>query len=245
MKKSVFLMALIVPAFIGCRQSEAGANASDNAQASERKPVETVAETHNKPEDFVPKGYVVFEKNSGDLNKDGLDDCILIIKGTDKKKFVQHEYRGELDRNRRGIIVLFNKNKQYELAVKNYDCFSSENEEGGVYFPPELDIYAEKGNLYVHYAHGRYGYWTYTFRYKYPDFDLIGYDSSDNMGPMTLSETSINFLTKKKLERVNVNRDGEEDGDEIFKDTWSKIKNTESYKLSKIKDFDEFDLSEL
>ena len=58
---------------------------------------------------FIPKGYVIFEKVNGDLNKDGKEDVILIIKGTDKSKMIKDEYRGEVDRNRRGIIVLFNK----------------------------------------------------------------------------------------------------------------------------------------
>ena len=74
------------------------------------------------------------------LNKDGLEDCALIIKGPDKSKIVKDESRGELDRNRRGIIVLLQKNEGYELAVKNYDCFSSENEDGGVYFAPDLGV---------------------------------------------------------------------------------------------------------
>ena len=95
-------------------------------------------EQKQNPADFLPKGYVVFEKVNGDLNKDGIEDCVLIITGTDKSKIVTDEYRGKLDRNRRGIIVLFNKKDHYELAVKNYDCFSSANEDGGVYFPPEL-----------------------------------------------------------------------------------------------------------
>ena len=30
--------------------------------------------------DFIPKGYKLFEKISGDLNKDGLEDCVLIIR---------------------------------------------------------------------------------------------------------------------------------------------------------------------
>ncbi|MBL7973320.1 MAG: hypothetical protein JNJ85_00310, partial [Candidatus Kapabacteria bacterium] len=52
--------------------------------------------------DFIPKGYILFEPINGDLNKDGIDDCVLIIKGTDKQYIVKDEYRGELDRNRRG-----------------------------------------------------------------------------------------------------------------------------------------------
>jgi hypothetical protein len=62
-------------------------------------------EQKQDPSYFLPKGYVIFENIKGDLNKDGIEDCVLIIKGTDKSKIVIDEYQGELDRNRRGIIV--------------------------------------------------------------------------------------------------------------------------------------------
>ncbi|KAF2509150.1 hypothetical protein E0W73_18940 [Flavobacterium foetidum] len=202
----------------------------------------TSAEIKKKPEDFIPKGYVPFDTITGDFNKDGREDYILIIKGTDKSKIIQHEYRGELDRNRRGIIALINKNNGYELAVKNYDCFSSENEEGGVYYAPELDFEIKNGKLYVNYAHGRYGYWNYTFRYQNNDFELIGYDSSSNRGPIVLTETSINFLTRKKIVNQNVNENTYDD-DEIFEKTETKIARTKLLKLSEIKDFDELDVS--
>lgn len=95
-------------------------------------------------------------------------------------------------------MVLFREKDNYVQIVKNYDCFSSENEDGGVYFAPDLEISIEKGKLSVHYSHGRYGYWSYTFWFKKNDFELIGYDSSSHSGPVINSETSINFLTKKK-----------------------------------------------
>ena len=182
-------------------------------------------------------------KDKGDFNKDGLEDYILIIKGTDKSKVIQHEYRGELDRNRRGIIALVNKNNGYELAAKNYDCFSSENEEGGVYYAPELDFEIKDGKLYINYAHGRYGYWQYTFRYQNSDFELIGYEASNNRGPVTESQTSINFSTKKKRMDVNTNPNAD-DGGEVFKTTWQKINIDRLIKLSEIKDFDELEFSE-
>ncbi|MEZ4901726.1 MAG: hypothetical protein R2822_08210 [Spirosomataceae bacterium] len=194
------------------------------------------------PTDFVPKGYVVFEKIQGDLNKDGKADCVLIIKGTDKRKIIKDQYRGLLDRNRRGIIVLFNKNGQYELAVKNDHCFSSENEDGGVYFAPELSVAIEKSNLYVQYGHGRYGDWKYTFRFQNSNFELIGYDQSENTGPITNSETSINFISKKKQTKVNTNPNAE-GGDEVFKETWKKITINRLVKLAEIKDFDELDMT--
>ena len=198
-------------------------------------------EPGKKPSDFLPEGYVIVEMINGDLNKDGLEDCILIIKGTDKRKIINDKYSGELDRNRRGIIILFNKDGRYEMIVRNKDCFSSENEDGGVYFPPELYVEIEKGNLKVNYGHGRYGHWSYTFRFQNSDFELIGYDRS-NGGAVTNSETSINFLTKRKLEKVNLYKNTEE-GHEVFKETWKDIHVKRLIKLSEIEDFDKLDWS--
>ena len=191
---------------------------------------------------FLPNGYVIFDKVYGDLNNDGTKDCVIIIKDTNKSKIVNVEYQGKLDRNRRGIIVLVNKKSKYELAAKNYDCFSSENEDGGVYFSPELYLEISKGNLYISYGHGRYGYWKYTFKLRNANFELIGYDSSNNYCPIVNSETSINFLTKRKLRKENINEHTEESGDEIFKETWTNIKVDKLLKLSEVKDFDELDL---
>jgi len=208
---------------------------------STEKEIPTV-ELKQNPLDYIPKGFDLFSKESGDLNKDGISDLVLIIKGTDKSNFVQDEYRGELDRNRRGIIVLLKKKGGYELAAKNVDCFSSENEDGGVYYAPELSFLIKKGNLYVEYRHGRYGYWTYTFKYRNGDFELIGYDSTSTYGPIINRETSINFLTKRKQEKVNVNEEAES-GDEVFEETWTDIK-PKTIRLSEIEDFDELDFNE-
>jgi hypothetical protein len=214
----------------------------NNVEEVAENPVATVEKRKNV-EDFIPEGHVLFEKILGDLNKDGLEDCILIIKGTDKSKIVKDESRGALDRNRRGIIVLLNKKDGYELAVKNYECFSSENEDGGVYFAPDLGVEITKGKLFIHYAHGRYGYWRYMFRLQNSDFELIGYDASSNNGPTVLTETSINFLTRKKIVNENTNRDNP-DEDEVFEKTESKIKKSKLLKLSEVEDFDELDVSE-
>lgn len=196
---------------------------------------------NNQPSDFIPKGYTEFEKYFGDLNKDGIEDCVLIIKKTDSANVVINRFDKKVDRNRRGIIVLFKKEKSYQLADKNLDCFSSENEDGGVYFAPELWIEINNNKLYVHYGHGRYGYWEYTFRFQNSNFELIGYDSSSNHGSRVNGMTSINFLTKKKVIYENVN-ENDEGGDEKFKETWSSIKIENLIKLSEIKDFDELNM---
>lgn len=190
---------------------------------------------------FIPKGFTLFKTIKGDLNKDKLNDCVLIIKATDKDKIIKNEHNELVDRNRRGIIILFNKKDHYDLILKNTNCFASENEDGGVYYAPELSIEIKKGNIYVVYEHGRYGNWEYTFRYQNSNFELIGYDQNDYNGPITNAVTSINFLSKKKQIKVNTN-DSAIGGDEIFKETWKKISQTTFIKLSEIKDFDNLDL---
>ena len=189
--------------------------------------------------DFIPQGFVLSGTSIGDLNKDGVDDKVLLIKGTDKGAYEKNEFGELVDRNRRGLVVLFKKGEQYELALKNANCFSSENEDGGVYYAPELSLEINKGNLYIHYAHGRYGYWKYTFRYRNSDFYLIGYDSSEG-GVVVEKETSINFLSKKKQEKVNTNESAE-GGDEEFRETWTNITVTKLLKLRDIKDFENFE----
>lgn len=185
---------------------------------------------------YIPAKYQLFETIEGDLNKDGLKDVVLIVKATDPKAFVQDEYRGQLDRNRRGVIVLLNQKGTYKPIVTNLSCFSSENEDGGVYFPPDLWFEIKNNLLSVYYSHGRYGYWRYLFRLEGNDLRLIGYDDSSNHGPLIQSQTSINFLTGKKLIRENLSQDPEEDP--RFKETWSKIKQPPIY-LSKVKDFND------
>lgn len=190
----------------------------------------------------IPAGYIVFDEMQGDLNGDGSDDYVVVVKGTSKEMIVQDEYRGELDRNRRGILIYLTNNGKMDLVTQNLECFSSENEEGGVYFPPELSVEIANGKLFVHFGHGRYGYWQYTFRYQHADFELIGYDASENYGPIVNRETSINFLTKKKLVRENVNENAEESGDEIFEETWEDLGIDNLYKLSAIQDFDSLEI---
>ncbi|WEI04992.1 hypothetical protein PYR78_09420 [Acinetobacter johnsonii] len=188
---------------------------------------------------YLPASYTLFEAIQGDLNQDGLKDVVLIVKATYPKQWVTDEYRGKLDRNRRGVIVLLNAKGQYQKVVQNLSLFSSGNEDGGVYFAPELVPSIEKGLLKLHYAHGRYGYWAYQFRLEGHDMRLIGYDSSDNFGPYVNSETSVNFLTAKKLVRENLNKDP--DSDPKFKETWSKVNVAPMY-LSTIHDIDDLSL---
>lgn len=220
-------------------------NISDNDESSSELTIKktTSVEFTNETTFSLPKGYKLFEKLQGNLNGDDLPDYVLIIKETKKENVVVNRFDKKVDRNRRGVMIYLTNERDTVLVTKNLNCFSSENEDGGVYFPPQLSIDIEKGKLYIHYDHGRYGHWKYTFRYQNSDFELIGYDSSDNYGPIINRETSINFLTKKKLTRENVNQNTEKSGDEVFEEKWEKIVIEKLYKLSDIKSFEELDIN--
>ena len=206
-------------------------------------PPKAAEKTAEHKSELVPKGYRFFGEMYGDLNGDGKDDYVLIIKGTDKMNV-----RGinGLDRSRRGIMIFFNNGNNYQLAVDNRRCFSSEDEDGGNYSPPELSVSIKKGNLYIAYDHGRYGNWKYTFRYRNGNFELIGYDELGYITPIWVIDyqTSINFLTKKRQKKTNVNKEAE-GGDEVFEETWSNIEVKKLLKLSEISDFDELSRSDI
>ena len=134
-------------------------------QNSERLATAPKMELKKDPKEFVPKGYTLFQQYKGDLNKDGKPDVVLMIKGTEESKWVDDENRGRLDRNRRGLIILFKRKNGYEQMLRNDTCFSSENEDGGIYDAPELELYIIKNTLHIYFAHGRYGCWNYIFRF--------------------------------------------------------------------------------
>ena len=149
--KITLCLLCVAMALAGCRDKVRSKADTANQQATVRQSMKRISKVEKQGDmcqydvadrqritDFIPKGYKLFEKISGDLNKDGLDDCVLIIKATRKDGF-ERDYEGKLiDRNRRGIIILFTEKDGYKLASKNYNCFSSENEDGGNYFSPEL-----------------------------------------------------------------------------------------------------------
>jgi hypothetical protein len=197
------------------------------------------------PASLVPSGFVVTGEIRGDLNRDNQEDRVLIVKATRKEDFFKHDQRGLLDRNRRGIIIALGNRGGHDVVLSNLDCFSSENEDGGVYFAPELSVEIRRGSLVVHYAHGRYGYWAYTFRYQGGDFELIGFDRSENRGPVTERSVSMNFMTRKIRIRQQVDTDADGTRGERFRETWQSFALPERILLRAIRDFEAFDIDRM
>jgi len=190
----------------------------------------------------IPKGYSLVSNITGDLNDDGLVDHVFLIKGRSKQKFDVNRAGELVDRNRRGIIIYVSNRGSYTLSSKNLDCFSSENEDGGIYVPPELSLEIIEGKLSIDYSHGRYGTKNYRFRCHNHDFILTSYESSDQSGPIINHQTSISFDGKIKITKENVNQNAIESGEENFKETITPIGVSKLFSLNDIDDFDSFEI---
>jgi hypothetical protein len=230
MKKTVIILSVLAVITSGYGQS----NTKNNVETQSKN-----------SKNLVRSDETILEEIFGDLNNDGEDDCVIITKQTKKEAMsVKNQFDEEVDRNRRGIVIAFKEGEYYNTILAIPDCFSSENEDGGVYFAPELSVEILKGNLKIHYGHGRYGWWQYLFRYRNNNFELIGYDGFSHRGPIMQNGVSINFLTKKQQTLTNTNLDAEDESEEVIEETWQNITISNLVKLIDIKDFDEFSVSD-
>ena len=174
----------------------------------------------SKVEDFIPKGWKKLIVEKGDLNKDKIDDVVLVIEKNDPKNFKKIEDSSSsnpVNFNPRIILVLFkDKNSKYTLVAKNDKNFivspGYASEEGleSLDSPDYDDNLSKavtiKNNIlhiftladYVKYATST----TYIFRYQNNRFELIGLDAQNISGDTEYVDTtnySLNLSTKKLI----------------------------------------------
>ena len=158
----------------------------------------TKAKTVN---DFIPKGWKEILTTNGDLNKDKLEDTVIVI---EKDDVLGPDY---LNLNPRILLVLFKqKDGTYILASKNDKGFiQSENDEENPTLMDTLTGISIKNNtLRINFDYflsaGSYSasQTIFTFRFQNNRFELIGLDNNSfmrNSGEQ--EEFSINFSTNK------------------------------------------------
>ena len=171
------------------------------------------------PEAFVPKGWTVEFKATGDLNRDGVPDVALVLHDTDPAKVLKGMPIGidPFDTNPRMLVVLFRTPQGgYDLAVADHSLIHRSTE-------PNIDDVLEgskspvirNGTLKIEmqlftnaggWTTGAYGF---TFRWQEGHFRLIGYDAATvqrNTGET--AGVSINYLTfNEKISHGRIDRD--------------------------------------
>lgn len=191
--------------------------------------------------DKVPANWKIIEEVKGDLNKDGLEDVILLIEKVDSTNIILNDGLGAdtLNINPRGIYVfLQDAENNYTLIEENLKGFiPSENiAEAPCLMDPLID-----GEVDV--VHNilqlRFNYWyscgtwyitsvVYKFRYQNYGMELIGMDYlSLHRASGDEERVSMNFSTKQKEETSVPNQtEGAEP-----KSEWSSFKLNEMYRL--------------
>ena len=174
----------------------------------------------SKVEDFIPKGWKKLIVEKGDLNKDKIDDVVLVIEKNDPKNFKKIEDSSRsnpVNFNPRIILVLFkDKNSKYTLVAKNDKNFivspGYASEEGLESLDsPDYDDNLSKAVIiknntlriftladYIKAATST----TYIFRYQNNRFELIGLDAQSILGDTEYANTrnySLNLSTKKLI----------------------------------------------
>ena len=163
----------------------------------------------------LPKQTELYDAIKGDLNKDGIEDVVVVIQETFKKKFLpfsdgcdestkDDKWCQIVNKNRRGVVILLSNGDKYEAAVTKRDIFESPNEDGGAYFPPELVVEIKNSELKFFYSYGKYGYWEYVFALYGKDFRLVKYLSNVNNGPVPEYIVQMDFVNHRLDKSANL-----------------------------------------
>ena len=194
--------------------------------------------------DFIPKGWKKILTTNGDLNKDKLEDTVIVIEKEDKKNIKKNDGFGpeELNLNPRILLVLFKqKEGTYIIASKNDKGFiKSEGNDNNPALMDTLDDIIIKNNvlkIVFNYFMSAGSWWTstnvYIFRFQNNVFELIGYESNAYMRNTGEEEgTSINFSTNKA--KITTGGNIFEEKENNPKDEWRYLKFEKKYILDEM-----------
>ena len=194
--------------------------------------------------DFIPKGWKKILTTNGDLNKDKLEDTVIVIEKEDKKNIKKNDGFGpeELNLNPRILLVLFKqKDGTYILASKNDKGFiKSEGNDDNPALMDTLDDIIIKNNvlkIVFNYFMSAGSWWTstnvYIFRFQNNVLELIGYESNAYMRNTGEEEgTSINFSTNKA--KITTGGNIFEEKENNPKDEWRYLKFEKKYILDEM-----------
>lgn len=192
---------------------------------------------------WVPNGWKIIAQKTGDLNRDGMDDVVLVAEETNPANFKKNpEALGPqiLNLNPRRLIILLNTPNGLKEVLSRDDLLPSQNEENMACLDDPLEaggVSIDRWNLVVKLqtwlSCGSYGVTNekFTFRAEGNRFRLIGYDHSEfSRSTGEQSEFSINYLTGKKkiIEGLNAFEDSKP------KVVWKKIPTKRDFFLDKM-----------
>lgn len=126
----------------------------------------TINKTGKKPEHFIPKGWEIIGQAKGDVNKDGLDDFVLVIKDIEEDMNDDKEYP-------RLLLVLFStKEKSFVLYISTANAVLCKKC-GGVSGDPFQSLAIKNGEISVEHYGGSAERWGISAFFKWDGKDLM------------------------------------------------------------------------
>lgn len=162
--------------------------------------------TLSAQEFVIPKGYVLLEEKTGDLDKDGVPERVGVYNTTDTTE----------DGITREIFVLKQKDSKWTVWKRSVNAVLK-SEQGGMMGDPFQEIDIKNGLLIISVAGGSSWKWSHhdKYRFQHNEFELIGYSS--HAGKPCEYWTTIDFnLSTGKLLYQKEFEDCEKD-QEIYK----------------------------
>lgn len=186
------------------------------------------------PDDIIPKEWVIIDRIMGDLNKDGIDDIVLLSRRRESLENLTSDAEDYYK-----ISVMLKEAHGYTVLAENDQLAST----GDEFLPDPLEsggIQINNGVLKIalHYWYSA-GSWSvtnteYIFRFQNHNLELIGYSSSSfHRASGEESSTSINYSTQKKKTITGGNMFDEELNKP--KEQWEKINFPKLLKFQEVK----------
>jgi hypothetical protein len=208
----------------------------------EKMDVRGIVEVAKDVDTFIPSGWKELGNAKGDLNKDGLEDEVVVAENVDYKN-----EDGALCNNycpRKLLVLLQEKNGGYKLSAES-DKAILLADEGGIWGDPYEGIKIENGFFLISFYGGSNWRWADSYRFRFQDggWFMIGATSFGHFAGDECVDDKIdyNFLTGKKQE-IKSNKwdryldlsDAELAMPCVRKELWSDIVNN---KLTNLNDF--------
>lgn len=204
MKDSYFLKNVSIAVALAFAFIVLPAAMPSSVSAQDERPrinVDAIASEGQKVGDFIPKGWKLEEKVSGDLNDDGVIDHALKL-----VEDIASTEDAPADRNRALVIVFADKDGKLTRAAvsdKLLQCTSCGGAFYGVSDAP-ANVKIEKGVLIIDQDRGSRWVTETTYRFRYDEqpsmFILIGFDyTSRDRANGDVSSESTNYLTGKRI----------------------------------------------
>jgi len=174
-------------------------------------PFVSMLNSNNDESSFVPKGWKLEEKTTGDLNGDKLADSILQIKNEQETKD---------DESDRKLIILFKTRSGNYTKAAESDSVIRCSSCGGMLGGGPANISVKNGVLLIDQMYGSRNGVSYLHRLRYEAgskrFRLIGEDVNEfDRLELTSETTSTNYLTGKQV--IKNSKGGENDVKESVK----------------------------